>query len=158
MQNMPVDWTISFSTAIGGVVSGLVGIGYSEYRTRRERKQREKEWFSQVSRISDEVKQSVDAYESESSVSQLAALCRDVTPKIRERALNPPTSADEELLELLREFRILADEVADIQPTVSQSGEEIVPPQQREAVQSLSDAAESIKPMADDGLRDVGWI
>jgi len=155
---MAIDWGAVLPTAIGGFISGGVGVAYSEYRSRREETKEARQWFKRVSKFAEEVNDSIDTYNSEPDVSQLISTCDDINPRIIEYVLNAPDHADEEVVESLREFRLLTERVSEMEPITLATGEEQLPDPQDETVQSLSDTAESLEQRANDRADGIGWL
>jgi len=155
---MPIDWGTAVPTAVGGAVSGFVGIVYSEYRTQREEKKSTAEWYRRTINFTKQVQLSIQKYQSDSEVTQLISTCEDLIPKIREHILKAPAELDDETEEIITNFRISCESIANMSALHSADGTQELPGPEQEIVNELSDHANKLKRCAKCSADDVGWL
>lgn len=152
-----LDWSSGVPIALGGLVSGLVGVAYSDFRYRRNEQQTLKRWFERVANYASQITYGIQRYEEHSDGSQLQSTCTDLAPRLRDHIVNSPADIDENLIHQIAELRIYCERVSELNMQ-SLSGRRQRLDDPENDIQTLATIAESAQDDAENEIENLDWI
>lgn len=147
---MVIDWATMVATVSGAFISGIIGILYSEYRTRRERNEHLKEWYNQLINLANRTHR-VASDEFDAEPSYIRNSIAGNLGKLSSHILNAPENVDEGVI---LEAEKLAEECQRIQSVNDPTDSMITFIGQDRFLEQAKIVAEECK----SAKNDVGWL
>lgn len=147
---MEVDWATTIATITGAVISGLIGVLYSEYRTRRKQNEQLKSWYTQLNNLANRTER-VASEDFDADPSYVRNSIAGNLGKLSSHILNAPDEVSEEVL---LEAEKLAEECQRIQ-SINNPSDSMITFIGRDR---FLDQARTIAEISSSAKEDVGWL
>jgi hypothetical protein len=140
-------------TVLGGAISGVIGIAYSEYRNRRERHRELKEWYDNRIQAAGRVER-LTSDDFDGSTQYMGDALSGVLGRLTGHVMDAPSRADPEVVASAEEF---AAKCQDVRKYV-RSDSPLDADEAKAQVEPAAIKAKAVRKKAESSRREVGWI
>lgn len=109
---------------LGGAISGLVGVMVFEYRSFRQRRQKEREWYSSLGAQADKILTIDEEMDDEKIASKLWYLSHEIPESLERQAFNTPAEVypNSEIIKDIQKLSSLCRELRTVYNDADRAG------------------------------------
>lgn len=154
---MVSDLAIGALTVLGGAISGIIGVAYSEYQSRRERQKELKEWYNTTIQLAERVER-LGSDEFGASGEYIGDGLSGVIGRLTGHLMDAPTGANRDIVEIGEK---LASECENARQLLR--GERIRNARSNDSefgspIDSAIGEARNVRREATNAKKEVGWL
>ncbi|WP_275881966.1 hypothetical protein [Halorhabdus sp. BNX81] len=149
-----IDWSTAIPTALGGAVSGVIGLIAVGYQNQNQRKREVEQWYSRVERLAQRI-QRVNYGDWTGPKPKIAQkTCAGVHAELAQHLADAPPAVDESLLDLCETLIAECQQVKMVRPPVNT--EDIDPDETKNRVRKAAEKAQQVEQSAKEKRGDLG--
>lgn len=154
---MVSDLLIGGLTVLGGAISGIIGVLYSEFQSRRDRQKNLKEWYSTMIQLAERVER-LASDDLDGSREYVADGFSGVLGRLTSHLMDAPKGADRDVVLAGEELAAECENVRKflrgkrIRNSASENVDSTNP------LESVTEKAESAKEVARRSSKEVDWL
>jgi len=154
---MVSDLLIGALTVLGGAISGIIGVLYSEFQSRRERQKNLKEWYNTTSQLAERVER-LASEDLDASGEYIADGISGVLGRLTSHLMDAPKGADREVVSAAEELAAECERARQFirGDRVRNAANENV--DSTNPLDSVSKKAESVQGVAESASTEVSWL
>jgi len=154
---MVSDLLIGGLTVLGGAISGIIGVLYSEFQSRRERQKNLKEWYSTTIQLAERVER-LASDDFDGSGEYVADGFSGVLGRLTSHLMDAPRGADRDVVLAGEELAAECDNVRQFLrgERIRNSANENV--DSTNPLESVTEKAERVQEVAEWSSEDVNWL
>lgn len=146
LPQVMIDWSTAIPTALGGAVSGFIGLIAVGYQNRNQRKAEVEQWYSRVERLAQRI-QRVNYGDWTGPKPRIAQkTCAGVHAELAQHVADAPPAVDESLLGLCETLIAECQHVKMIRPLANTS--DLDPDETKNRVVKAAEKAEQVEQRA----------
>lgn len=154
---MVSDLLIGGLTVLGGAISGIIGVLYSEFQSRRERQKNLKEWYNTTSLLAERVER-LASEDLDASGEYIADGFSGVLDRLTSHLMDAPKGADRGVVNTGEELAAECERArqfirGDRMRNAANENVDSTNP-----LESVSEKAESVQEVAESASKEVNWL
>lgn len=158
---MVSDLAIGALTVLGGAISGVIGVVYSEYQSRRERQRELKEWYNTTIQLGKRVER-LGSDNFEGSAEYVADALSGVIGRLTSQLMDAPRGADMEVVEAGEAFAsdcekarkfLRAERMINARSEYAHEN-----PDRASPLEAAIESAENMRIRAENAREEVSWL